>query len=372
MKILVLSSEFPPGPGGIGTHAFQLASGLNKNHAVHVLACQDYMTCPEVKKFNLDQSFVIQTMPSRFWKFIRPVLFASVLNKIKPDLVLASGDRMLYLAAFFKFFSKSFFVGVEHGRVPVSDFERKIKKWACFRLDKMICVSQYTRDMGADRGYLPEKSEVIHNGADENVFKILPEAEWKDLRPPASSAHVLITVGQITERKGQEIIIQALPEILKTFPGTHYWMVGLPTLRPKLEELSKKLGVSDHVHFLGKVAPEELVRRLNASDIFLMTSRHAGGEFEGFGIAVAEAALCGKPAIVAGNSGLKEAILPGETGVLVPAEDAAAVAGAVMDLLSSPDKRTRMGKAARQFAIMNQSWKQCVAKYERLCLSQAR
>jgi phosphatidylinositol alpha-1,6-mannosyltransferase len=101
------------------------------------------------------------------------------------------------------------------------------------------------------------------------------------------------------------VVIRALPHILKVAPKTHYLMAGLPTLKHELTELARKLGVAEHVHFLGRVDADSLVKYLNCCDVFVMTSRLTkDGDCEGFGIAVVEAALCGKPAGCLGQLGV--------------------------------------------------------------------
>ena len=124
--------------------------------------------------------------------------------------------------------------------------------------------------------------------------------------------------------------MRALPAIRETVPDVHYAIVGLPTLGDEIRRLAGELGVADRVHLLGRLDEARLVRLLNAADVFVMTSRHTqDGDFEGYGIAVIEAALCGIPAVVAGGSGLSEAVADGETGLCVAPEDPAATADAI-------------------------------------------
>lgn len=368
MKILIVSTEFPPGPGGIGTHAFQIARGLHlKKHDVRVVSCRDYVSKEEIGKFDTGLGFSVTAFPAGAGKWGRPFVLTDVFGKMKPDLVLATGDGAIYLTAVLKSFFYFPCAAVEHGRVPVSGFERAIKKYACSKMDLMICVSGYTKKQGEEAGFVPAGSPVIHNGADEEFFKQLPENEWKHFRPENPEAKILVTVGNVTERKGQETVIRALPEILKDFPETEYRMIGMPTLKEPFEKLAETLGVSKRVRFLGKVTPRELLCHLNAADIFLMTSkRGAGGDFEGFGIAVVEAALCGKPSVVSGNSGLAEAVIAGKTGITVPESDEKSTAAAVKKLLSEDKLRIEMGRAARDRAVSEQTWKRCVENYEKI------
>src|SRR5262249_34211461 len=179
-------------------------------------------------------------------------------------------------------------------------------------------------------------SRVIHNGADPSQFTLLPEEEVQRFRKKLGlpDARILLTVGNVTDRKGQEVVIRALPSILRTEPKTQYLMAGLPTEKEPLDALARRLGVADHVGFLGLVRRDELVLLLNSCDLFVMTSRRtADGDFEGYGIAVVEAALCGKPAVVSSGSGLAEAIEERRTGIAVPENAEAETASAIISLL---------------------------------------
>jgi phosphatidylinositol alpha-1,6-mannosyltransferase len=96
-----------------------------------------------------------------------------------------------------------------------------------------------------------------------------------------------------------------------------------------------------------------------------MTSRYtSAGDFEGYGIAVLEAALCGKPAVVAANSGLLEAIVEGETGLSVPENDPARTADAIVSLLSNREHRMKMGNSARKQTLEERTWKHRTLEYD--------
>ena len=188
---------------------------------------------------------------------------------------------------------------------------------------------------------------MIPNAADGAHFKVLPLPDREAFRRKAllNGGGLLLTVGHVSERKGQEVVIRALPHIVRKAPNVHYLMVGLPSLQQPLSRLAEELGVGDRVHFLGRVEPDELVCWLNCCDVFLMTSRMTdGGDCEGFGIAVVEAALCGKPAVVSSESGLVETIQNGITGIAVPEGEERATAEAVISLLLDPARRRDHGR----------------------------
>jgi phosphatidylinositol alpha-1,6-mannosyltransferase len=142
--------------------------------------------------------------------------------------------------------------------------------------------------------------------------------------------------------------------------------VGLPLLEAKFSALAKELGVGQHVHFAGNVPAPRLAPLVNCADVFVLTSRRTADQWEGFGVAVVEAALCGKPSVVSSNSGLTEAIVDGVTGLGVPENDEQATASAVTRLLRDRDERQRMGEAARRHALATQTWTQKALAYHAL------
>jgi phosphatidylinositol alpha-1,6-mannosyltransferase len=363
--MLLLSSEFPPGPGGIGTHAYHVALHLQRlGWEVLVITRQDHLAEEEAQRFNTMQPFAvtrlrpISSLPGEVLNRARAV--ASAVRRWQPDVVLASGQRMVWLAAAILPLYRQPFVAVGHGKEfsTHSAHEHALTRWAFGRADQVICVSRYTWQTMLAIGVKPRGGCVIPNGADDQRFAVTAgdSPQRRELR--------LLTVGNVTERKGQDIVIRSLPSILRQYPNVVYEMIGLPTLRGRLEQLASELGVERHVRFSGYVDQETLARSLNTGDLFVMTSRHtATGDFEGYGIAVVEAALCGKPAVVANNSGLAEAVIDGETGFVVPENDPQATADAILTLLGDDSLRMRMGQAARARALREQTWRQRTAQY---------
>jgi glycosyltransferase involved in cell wall biosynthesis len=183
-------------------------------------------------------------------------------------------------------------------------------------------------------------------------------------------ARVVLTVGNLTARKGQEVVIRALPRVLERVPELRYAMVGLPSERPRLQELARSLGVAHAVRVFGPLEEEDLVAAYNSCEVFAMTSQHtSSGDFEGYGIAVVEAAMCGKPAVVSSGSGLEEAVLDGETGVAVPQSDPGATADALIRLLEDTHLRLRLGDAALARAKAEQGWESRAKDYDRVLRS---
>lgn len=375
MRVLILSIEFPPGPGGIGTHAFQLAVQLLKRGwEICVLSSQDFASIGEIQCFNQAQSFPIH----RFRPIASVPLEAAyrwreasrMIKQFKPDLLVATGERSVWLSALLARRHRLRWVAVGHGaefNLPTF-WERKLTQWSFQSASAVVCVSRFTWQRMLKSGIHPGKGGVILNGGDSNQFNILPSSEVEEFKRNfgLSNARILVTVGNVTNRKGQDVVIRALPSILKEFPKTHYLIVGLPTLRSEFQNLAEELNVGEHVHFLGRVDLPLLTRLLNSSDVFVLTSRHTKeGDFEGFGIAVLEAALCGKPAVVTTGSGLEEAIEHGVSGIAVPENDVSETARAVISLLKDDQMRRKMAEAARRNAVQG-SWEHRIKEYDDL------
>lgn len=376
MKLLLLSTEFPPGPGGIGTHAYQLAKGLVKRGwEVVVLTPQDYASEEEILTFNSSQPFTVVRLRHYPGSLVEGLYRSMVLlrwfRRLLPDVSIASGEKSLWLMAIVTLWMRRPWLAVGHGTEfgRQSGWENLLTRWALRKASVIVAVSQYTRKWIEKMGICSSHIRVIPNGADAQRFYPLPKDRISDFRRRfvSEKGRILLTVGSVSERKGQDIVVRALPLILQAGIDVHYLLVGLPTLREKLEALARQLGVVDRVHFLGRVDESTLVEAYNACDLFVMTSRHTlDGDFEGYGIAVVEAALCGKPSVVSGGSGLEEAVLDGETGLVVPQNDPIATASAIIRLLTDEKLYLRLAKQARLRALREQTWENRVNDYHRL------
>lgn len=376
MRLLFVSSEFPPGPGGIGTHAYQVSRNLARlGWEVAVVASQDYASKDEITSFNQAQPFPVERL--------RPVSFSPVeaiyrwrvlsrwIREWHPDIVLASGARSTWLVALSAQIKNFPWVAIGHG----SEFklstawQRRLVRWSFQSASSVVCVSRYTWRRMLEAKIKPRAGVVIPNGADGEQFRVLPLQESNNCALPEQfqGQRLLVTVGSVTERKGQDVVIRALPHVLKQVTNAHYVIAGLPEKKSEFSRLAHELGIAEHVHFLGRVQPEELVRLLNRAEVFLMTSKHTSdGDFEGYGIAVTEAALCGKPAVVSNNSGLSEAIVQDETGFGVPENDEHATAKAILALLKDDVLRRRMGEAAQKLALAEGTWEYRVREFDAL------
>lgn len=360
----MVTSEFPPGPGGIATHAWQLARHLaSGGWTIEVLARRAYASRDERERFDAEQPFGIVSLPRS------PFAARRALRRAldpRPDLLVASGRRAVWLAA--SLVSAPPRVAIGHG----SEFTlggigpRWLTRLAFGRMNGVVCVSRHTEARMLDAGIRPAHRTVIPNGADPERFHPLPADRLLEThrRLGIPAGPVVLTVGHVSKRKGQDLVVRALPRLLQTEPRLVYAVAGLPTGATELERLAAELGVREHLVVLGTVAADDLNAVYNLCDLFVMPSREVDGDFEGYGIAVVEAALCAKPAVVSDSAGLVEAIAPGRTGLAVPEADPRSLAEALGELLADPARARAMGERARERALDEQTWRHRVASYD--------
>lgn len=360
---------------------------------------QDYVDVDEARRWRAEQSFGVRRL--RHWPgppiqgSIWGARLALEIIRGRPSCLLASGQRATWLAAAIAPRFRLPWLAVAHGTELTSPraWERRLTRWAFERADAVVAVSEYTRGLVHEAGIRPRRERVIANGADGRSFVDPPTAEDfpsehlpagmpagvtegrpPGLRPP--ERRLLLTVGRVGWRKGQDLVVRALPRIGERLAEQgqeiHYLAVGLPEIGEEIEALARQHGLAERVHLPGRLDNREVRALLHAADLFVLPSRRtADGDVEGFGIAVVEAALCGLPSVVSEGSGLVEAIVPGETGLAVPADDPDALADAVAELLADDERRLEMGRRARERAWAEQTWERRARDYDELLRSLA-
>ena len=179
---------------------------------------------------------------------------------------------------------------------------------------------------------------------------------------------VIVSVGRLVHRKGQDVLIEAMPAIIKEVPEAHILMIGEGPYRSYLENRVKVLGLQERVTFIGRVQYADLPKFICAGNLFVMPSRSrlAGLEVEGLGIVYLEASACGLPVIAGNSGGAPDAVLQGETGLVVDGTSKAEVAAAVIELLQDADRSKAMGIRGRQWIIQEWRWEIWSARFAEL------
>lgn len=360
-KNIIITSEFPPFPGGIGNHAYCLASELYKN-AKNVKVITDFRSVNHVIELDFDSKLPyevkrVTNYKIRFFIYFLRTFYAlrEVFSTSKKNFIL-SGKFSIWIGGLMTIFHlKHKYIAVVHGSEVNAggQFAKKYTAWCLSRFTNVIAVSNFTKELILERVSIPVT--VINNG-----FSPLSEQETIKEKKLNLDALNIITVGNVTYRKGQNNVIAVLPQIKKLFPNVHYHMIGIPTEQNKFEELANKLNVKEHITFYGAISNNALSRLMTQSDVFFMLSNVLdNGDVEGFGIAVIEANAYGIPAIGSINSGIADAIKNDYSGKLVNPENQEEIMESLTDILNNyKDYSIHAMKWSKQF-----TWGIVVKKY---------
>jgi phosphatidylinositol alpha-1,6-mannosyltransferase len=168
---------------------------------------------------------------------------------------------------------------------------------------------------------------------------------------------LIVSVGRLVPRKGTGVLIAALPRVRESVPGARLVVAGDGRRRGRLERLAER-GEPGGVIFAGRVPVARLPALCSAADVAAMPvrTRWRGLEQEGFGMVFVEAQACGTPVVAGRSGGAPETVVDGETGFVVDGSDPDAVAAALIAVLTDPDRKAAMGRAARSHVTRHFDW----------------
>jgi glycosyltransferase involved in cell wall biosynthesis len=269
-----------------------------------------------------------------------PLLLGRLVRSLRADVVhthLVHADLYGGLAAKLR---GSALVSTKHNDDPfrAGPF-RYVERGLCTLADRVVAITESLRRFTVERVGVPAaKVETIHYGLDG-----LPDA-WGENPPDAvpESARVLLSTSRLTEQKGVDVAVRALASLPR---DTVLVVLGEGPERARLEALARELGEAERVFLPGRVP--DVAAWLRRAAVYVQPSR-----WEGFGLGVLEAMLAGLPVVASSVSSLPELVEDGITGVLVPPDDAAALARAVTVALEQPGLGVAGAeRARREFSV---------------------
>jgi phosphatidyl-myo-inositol dimannoside synthase len=216
----------------------------------------------------------------------------------------------------------------------------------------------------------------------DSMVKIAPGIDTSHFSPQADAIHrrtelglegkkIIVSVGRLVHRKGQDKLIEAFPTIVREIPNAHLLIVGEGPYRADLEKLVERLSLTENVTFVGRIFYDDLPSYLSASDVFVMPSRSRffGLEVEGLGIVYLEASACAIPVVAGISGGAPDAVQEGITGLCVDGTNAAQIAEAVIHICSDSKRAAKMGLAGRNWVIEQWRWEIWSKEFNTLLLS---
>ncbi len=225
--------------------------------------------------------------------------------------------------------------------------------------DAVTFVSRYTRGRFASAFGPNAALEHLPPGVDTDRFR--PDAASRaELRARYGLGErpTALCLSRLVPRKGQDMLIRALPAIRRRVDGAALVIAGGGPYMTALHELAERVGVSDHVVFTGGVPAAELPAYHAMADVFAMPcrTRGAGLDVEGLGIVFLEASATGVPVIAGSSGGAPETVRHNKTGMVVDGRSVEQIADAVSGLLSDPDRAAAMGAAGRDWVTAHWRW----------------
>lgn len=237
-------------------------------------------------------------------------------------------------------------------------------------LDVMTYLGEFTRGKISRALTTDSQKAMMHLAPGIDTSHFYPRDNLTELRQELEleGKRVIVSVGRLVHRKGQDTLVESLPSVLREFPDAHLLFIGTGPRLAHIHKRAIQLGVLSNMSFLGRVPYPEIPQIISLGEIFAMPSRSrlAGLEVEGLGIVYLEASACGLPVVGGKSGGAPDALLEGETGFAVDGRSSKEVADAILHLLRNPDVAKSMGLRGRQWIIENWEWQRWSEQFNKL------
>lgn len=365
-KILLFSEIFPPQHGGSGRWFWEVYRRFPKksvtcfvgNHPQSDQTDRDFPH-PIVRGTLTSREWGIRSWTGlrfylRTWKNLVKIVKKESVKQVHCGRVLPEG----FAALLVKFTHRIPYTCYVHGEdVETALTSRELKFMTRLVMDHAECIVANSQN---SKSILTDKWEL----SDNRVIVMTPGVDIEKFNVDSSSSRpkhwigkkVVLTVGRLQKRKGQDMMIRALPAIAEAFPDIHYCIIGDGDERVALGNLALSLGVSDKVEFAGELEDAETVERYRHCDLFALPNRRVGNDDEGFGMVLLEAQACGRPVLAGKAGGTGETMRENETGLRADCTDPGKLASIVINLFETPEEIDRLAAQTRKFVVSRFSW----------------
>ena len=370
MRLLLVTKDFPPDIGGIQTYCVELGRRF-------VAQCESFaVVAPRItgaEAVDRESPFDVVRIPGTRSSFAPSVLayLPWLKARYRFNVVLGAQWQSAWAAAAGRrAFGPYAVCTAVHGREVLtmhyahlggaSLYDRG-RRYTLGAVDRLFPGSHYALDLVREKGMAYRSAEVVPYGC--NVERFRPQGgEAKRRELGLDGRKVMVSLCRLVPRKGIDTVLEALPAIFKGVPEVQYIVAGDGPDRTRLERLAERLGVTPLVRFLGLVPDDQVAPLLHMADVFVMPAREERPDVEGFGLVFLEANACGTPVIGSTSGGIPDAVVDGETGLLVPPLAPGPLADAAIRLLNDADLRGRLGRAGRERVLREGTWERVVAQ----------
>ena len=364
-QILCITNDFGPRAGGIETFVIGLLERLPKNSVIVYASSQ--AGSDDFDKAWLD-NYGVEVIRDRSKVLLPSFRVGRAVRKIAQErsistVFFGAAAPLGLLSHGLRRAGVKRIVALTHGHevwwAKVWPFSWAIRRIGA-GVDHLTYLGSYTQS---------QISRSLSKRAQHAMVKIAPGIDTEHFAPQESASQlraelgltdkkVIVSVGRLVHRKGQDTLVEALPEILAAVPDAHLIFIGEGPHKDYLVKRASALKVTQAITFIGRIQYAQLPRYICVGDIFAMPSRSrlAGLEVEGLGIVYLEASACGLAVIGGKSGGAPDAVLEGETGFAVDGTSPQEVAAAAIKLLRDPELAQKMGARGRKWIIEEWRW----------------
>jgi phosphatidylinositol alpha-1,6-mannosyltransferase len=355
-KILIATIEFPPQKGGIANYLDGLAGALPVERVVVLCPKNPSPSLPFKKgeSYKVYRKKLISRMPFIWPKWLPMVWHlwrTARREKVEAILVgqvLPVGTAAMIIKRFLKI---PYFVschGMDILTAAGDPQKKKLMNKILEQASGVLSNSEFT------------KNELIKLAVPESkIIVVYPCVTKKDGIPPdkileiknrlgLADKKIILTVGRLVARKGQDKVIEAMPVILEKIPNAIYVIVGDGPESEKLKIKSEKLKLENNILFTGEIFEEKKAAFYQLCDLFIMMPRQIGSDVEGFGTVYLEANQYGKPVVAGRSGGVAEAVVDGVTGLIVDSENVDQISETAIKILSDENLAKKIGEQGRE------------------------
>ena len=353
MRVLIVTSIFPPEIGGPATYVPMLATGLHeRGHTVKVLTLSEpeHMRHRDTYPYEIVRVSGAGPRPRRALSLLKEtarlagnadVVYGNSTSMLEPALVARArrkpyvlkvvGDGAWEVATRRRWTNLRFEDFQRQRLSPRLEALKRLRTWHAKRAKRVITPSHFLAEVVRDWGVGDERVEVISNA-------VPPVNGIEPASLPFGAETNLVSVGRLVPWKHVDGVIEALPSLRD--PGLV--VVGDGPERPRLEALTRELGVNERVYFAGNRSRDETMALMMACDVFVLNS-----SYEGLPHTVAEAMTLGLAIVTTGAGGTTEVVRDGENGLLVGTDDSRTLVSTLGRLTSDRNLITSISSRAQ-------------------------
>ncbi len=370
--LLVITELFLPTKGGTAVWFDEVYRRLGKEeiHIVtsYVPGCEEYDKKHPNRIYRIKLKRHAWLKPESLLMYIKLLIYGlniiiqNNIKEIHAGRVLPEGFVGLLLARMFR---KKLLVYAHGEEITtwIQPLKNRFMRFVYSNSDKIIVNSEFTKKELLKLGVLSDKVSLISPGVDVNRFR--KKLNNKNLRKKIEvpeSASLLLSVGRLSRRKGFDMVIRALPELIQEGVDAYYVIIGIGEDYDYLNKIIRELDLENRVFLLGHVPMDDLPYWYNECDLFVMPNREINGDNEGFGMVFIEAAACGKTAIAGKAGGTGSAVIDGVTGLRVNGESPRDIAESISKLLKDKEYLKKLENAAYIRVMKEFAWEKVAEK----------